>query len=211
LVKAAVFGLALAASLFTWVFRARDGRFWLRMPIAAGLLGLLALHSTPGRRRDSPGLIDVATGLLSASALYVIFQVGDRLARRIMPRGGRDIAAIYALRSTSPRWLIALLLAGIIAPCEELFWRGLLQEQFAKRFGTLRGTIAASLCYGLVHVGSRNLTLTGAAATAGAFWGMQYALQRRLPALIVSHVAWDLWIFLIAPTDRGNNRRLFSQ
>jgi membrane protease YdiL (CAAX protease family) len=201
-VKTVFLGLALAASLFTWVFRAQDGRFWLRMPIAAGLLGLIALRTGPDRRQEKASALDVATGLLSAWVLYFIFRIGDQLARRIMPRGDREIAEIYALRSTSPRWLIALLLAGIIAPCEELFWRGLLQERLARRFGRLRGAVAASACYGLVHLGSGNMTLTGAAATAGAFWGLQYALQRRLPALIVSHIAWDLWIFLVAPTQR---------
>jgi membrane protease YdiL (CAAX protease family) len=201
-VKSALAGLAAAMLLFPWVFRARNGGFWVRMPIAAGLLGALALRDRPELRRDSTSPLDVMTGLLSAATLYSVFQLGDRFARRFMPRGTEEIQQIYSLRGGAPRWLIGLLLAGIIAPCEELFWRGMLQERLAKRFGALRGAAIASACYGLVHLGSRNLTLTGAAATAGSFWGLQYALQRRLPALIVSHIIWDVWIFLVAPTER---------
>ena len=103
------------------------------------------------------------------------------------------------------RWLIAMLLAGIIAPCEELFWRGLVFDSLAKRYGRFRGGALASVFYGAVHLGSRNLTLTGAAGIGGAFWGLQYAVQRRLPALIVSHIVFDVWTFLIAPTSGGQS------
>jgi membrane protease YdiL (CAAX protease family) len=54
--------------------------------------------------------------------------------------------------------------------------------------------------YGAIHLVSENLTLTGAAATAGLFWGALYAREQRLAPLIISHVSWDIWIFLIAPT-----------
>jgi membrane protease YdiL (CAAX protease family) len=175
------------------------------MPLVAGFLGMLALVSRPSLRREKATFLDVVTGAASAIGLYVIFQSGDRFARRFMPRGEAEIAGIYALRDAAPRWLIAVLLAGIIAPCEELFWRGLIQARFAERFGRIRGAALASLCYGLVHLGSRNLTLTGAAVTAGAYWGLQFAFQRRLPALIVSHTLWDIWIFLVAPTSAGRD------
>jgi membrane protease YdiL (CAAX protease family) len=38
---------------------------------------------------------------------------------------------------------------------------------------------------------------------AGLFWGGQYLTQRRLEPLIISHIVWDLWVFLIAPTPAG--------
>ncbi len=171
------------------------------MSLVAGTLGAYALRVRPDLRHLRPTRPDVGTALLSAAGLYLVFQVGDRLARRIVPGGGAEIGRIYQLRRAAPRWLIALLLATIIAPAEEIFWRGLLQETLARRFGAFRGAAAASLCYGAVHLGSGNLTLTGAATVAGLFWGLQYAAQRRLPALILSHIVWDVWIFLIAPTS----------
>jgi hypothetical protein len=45
-----------------------------------------------------------------------------------------------------------------------------------------------------------NLTLTGAAGVAGAYWSALAAAGMPMGALIVSHVAWDVWIFLVAPT-----------
>jgi hypothetical protein len=45
----------------------------------------------------------------------------------------------------------------------------------------------------------------GAAGAAGAFWSALRAAGMPMPALMASHVAWDLWIFLIAPTHHGSN------
>lgn len=185
------------------------------MSLVAGSLGLLAAWTGGSAEREDTGgrlgLIDVVTGLSSAAFLYGIFQVGDRLTRLVLPNGSSDIARIYRLRRIAPRWVIGMLLVGIIAPSEELFWRGLLQRSLMRRLGTKRGTVAAALCYAGVHLGAGNVTLTGAAAVAGAIWSAQYALQRRLPALILSHVIWDVWIFLVAPTPGGRSREAESE
>jgi hypothetical protein len=56
------------------------------------------------------------------------------------------------------------------------------------------------LAYGGVHVVTGNFTLMGAASVAGAHWAVLYAAGVPLGALIVSHCAWDVWIFLVQPT-----------
>ena len=193
-------GYAAALLGIGWAFRSRWANFWVRMTLATGGLGLYALAVRPKLRQVRPTGRDALAGVLSAAGLYAVFQIGDRVARQVVPKGASEIESIYALRGHAPRWLIALLLAGVIAPGEELFWRGLLQASLAERWGSRRGTVITSACYAAVHLASGNLTLTGAAATAGVFWGVQYALLRRLASNIVSHVLWDIWIFLVAPT-----------
>ncbi|HEX5418176.1 MAG TPA: CPBP family intramembrane glutamic endopeptidase [Chloroflexota bacterium] len=203
--KLTALSLAVAAALFPWVFRSRRGNFWGRMPLVAGGLGALSLLTEQRRGVERPRGSDLLTGIGTAVGLYLVFQVGDRLARAIMPGGDQEIARIYRLRRAAPRPIIALVLATIIAPAEELFWRGMVQNRLMRRFGAVPGTLGATAAYGLVHLGSGNLTLTGAAAVAGAGWGLQYLVQRRLPALIVSHILWDIWIFLIAPTPGADH------
>jgi len=203
LLRKSLAGLGFAAALWPWVFRGKRGNFWARMTLASGGLGAFALHARPELRHDLPRSTDFVVGAVSATGLYAIFQVGDRMARRIMPAGSEDIAAVYTFRTLANRWLITALLAGIIGPSEELFWRALLQESFMRRFGRVPGTLAGAAAYGAVHLGSRNLTLTGAAAVAGTYWGAEYAWRPRLGPLLVSHILWDIWIFLIAPTPGG--------
>jgi CAAX protease family protein len=170
------------------------------MTLGVGTLGAYALATEPALRRERIRWRDFVTGVGSAAALYGIFQVGDRMARLVMPAGDREIASIYQLRSGAPRRAIAAALALVIGPGEELFWRGLVQRNLERKFGRVRGTLIASSIYGAVHLVSENLTLTGAAATAGLFWGVLYARDQRISPLIISHVTWDIWIFLVAPT-----------
>ncbi len=171
------------------------------MTLGVGGLGAYALATEPALRRERLRPRDFFKGIGSAAGLYAVFQVGDRMARRIMPAGDREIARIYQLRAAAPRAAIATVLALVIGPGEELFWRGLVQRHLMRRFGRLRGTLLASSIYGAVHLVSENLTLTGAATTAGLYWGVGYAREQRMAPLIISHVTWDIWIFLIAPTE----------
>jgi membrane protease YdiL (CAAX protease family) len=203
LFREAVAGLAAVVPLWTFVFRGRQGNFWTRMTLGAGSLGLYALRTRPALRSLRLRPADIAVGMATAAGLYAIFQVGDRLASRIMPAGEEDIAETYRLRTLAPRPLIAAALLGVIGPGEELFWRGLVQHAFMRRWGRERGTLAAAVAYGSVHLATGNLTLTGAATVAGLYWGTEYALQPSLAPLLVSHVLWDLWIFLLAPTPTG--------
>ncbi len=193
-------GLGLATAAFAATFRGPRARFWHRMTFTGlGLGGFALLSSAPARRSGiRPG--HVRLGLASAAVLYATFRVGDRFARQVVPGGERQIEEIYALRTIRPRSEIALRLATIIGPAEELFWRGLVQAALMRRFGRWRGAALAAGAYGGVHVVTGNFTLLGAAGVAGTHWCALYAAGVPLGALIVSHVAWDVWIFLVQPT-----------
>jgi membrane protease YdiL (CAAX protease family) len=91
-------------------------------------------------------------------------------------------------------------MATIIGPAEELFWRGYVQEGLIGAFGRWPGSALAAMAYGGVHLVTGNFTLFGAAGIAGAHWCLLYAAGMPMGALIVSHVTWDIWIFLVQPT-----------
>ncbi|MFI5259042.1 MAG: CPBP family intramembrane glutamic endopeptidase [Candidatus Limnocylindrales bacterium] len=168
---------------------------------ATGLmLGGLALATNPSLRRTRIGAREVVAGLASAAALYGTFKIGDRFARRFVPGGDDQIRDIYSLRDLSPRQETAARLVTIIGPAEELFWRGLVQESLMRRYGRWTGATMAAVAYSAVHVTTGNFTLMGAAGVAGAHWSALYAAGVPIGALIVSHCAWDVWIFLVQPT-----------
>jgi membrane protease YdiL (CAAX protease family) len=163
-------------------------------------LGGFALGTSREVRKTRIRPRDVPLGLASAGTLYLTFKAGDRFARRFVPTGDREIREIYSLRTVRPRGEIALRLATVIAPAEELFWRGLIQGGLERRFGRWRAAALTTASYGGVHLVARNFTLLGAAGVAGLHWSVLRALRVPLGALIVSHVAWDIWIFLVQPT-----------
>jgi membrane protease YdiL (CAAX protease family) len=195
-----IVGLAAAQAAFAAVFRGPPDRFWQRMTMTGlGLGGFALLISAPARRARI-GPRQVLLGLWSAGVLYLTFKVGDRFARRFVPGGDTQIRDIYALRQLRPRGEIAARLATIVGPAEELFWRGLVQEALMRRLGRWRGAAVAAMAYAGVHVVTGNFTLLGAAGVAGAHWCALYAAGVPLGALVVSHVTWDVWIFLVQPT-----------
>jgi hypothetical protein len=187
--------------VWTAAFRGKS-HFWQKMAVGVGTMGAFAVAANPALRsaRNRPRLRDVPVGVATAAALYGIFRAGDRFARRVMPTGADDIAEVYARRRMAPRRFIVPALTLLIAPGEELFWRGLVNGYLMQRLGRVTGSAVGALIYGGIHLITRNLTLTGAAGIAGAFWSLQYLFEGRLPAVIVSHAAWDIWIFLVQPT-----------
>ena len=186
-------GLGAAFALFALTFRGERAKFWERMTLTGFVLGNMALANETELRRMRPRGRDLLLGLGSAAVLYQVFEVGDRFARAVMPRGSKEIKDIYALRTIAPSDEIAARLATVIGPAEELFWRGFVQRR--------AGGLAAAAAYGGVHLATGNVTLIGAAAIAGMYWGLLRALGMSMPALITSHIAWDIWIFLLAPTE----------
>jgi membrane protease YdiL (CAAX protease family) len=195
-VKLLALGIGAAFAAFGLTFRGPRARFWDRMTATGLVLGGLAIAADRDARRLRIGPSEIALGLASAAGLYGIFRVGDSVAREVMPRGDAEIGDIYALRALRPKEELAARLGLVIGPAEELFWRGFVQRR--------AGYLTATVLYGGAHVVTENATLIGAATIAGAYWGILRALGVPLGALVVSHVAWDIWIFLVAPTEAGS-------
>ena len=195
-----ILGLGGALAAFGSTFRGPRERFWQRMTYTGLGLGGYALLAARPARRVKVGPAEIAMGLGSAAVLYGTFTLGDRFARRFVPGGDAQIREIYALRSLRPRGEIAARLMAVVGPAEELFWRGLVQSALMRRHGRWWGAALAALAYSGAHVVTGNFTLLGAAGVAGAHWCALYAAGVPLGALVVSHVAWDIWIFLLQPT-----------
>jgi membrane protease YdiL (CAAX protease family) len=204
--KLAKLGLLIAYPAFALTFRGPRDRFWDRMTTTGAILGTLAIAGDRSLQRPRLRRRDVALGLGVAAGLYGIFQIGDRLARRILPSGDENIRDIYELRNLRPKDEIAMRLAAVVGPAEELFWRGLFQRSIARRRGWASAAAASTVAYGGAHLVTGNPALIGAATVAGLYWSTLAALGLPMAALIVSHIAWDIWIFLVAPTQpEGKN------
>ncbi|NPV83579.1 MAG: CPBP family intramembrane metalloprotease [Candidatus Aminicenantes bacterium] len=141
----------------------------------------------------------LALGLVSALLLYAVFFAGNIFLRKFFPPSAEHLASIYNLKLGSNQLRIGLFLALIIGPGEELLWRGWLQRHWSARLGKLAGFLGVSLLYALVHLPSRNPVLVLAALVCGLWWGFQYYKFNSLLSNVISHVLWDLLVFLLLP------------
>ena len=140
----------------------------------------------------------VLYGVITAVLLYGLFYLGYQVTKT-NPTFSQGINQVYGLRSNQPPWLIAALLIFPIGPGEELYWRGLIQRVVSDRKGAYIGVGVASLAYALVHVPTFNVPLILTALIGGLVWGSLYKFTGSLTPGIVSHVLWDLMIFVLIP------------
>jgi uncharacterized protein len=198
------FGFILAALLWFIMFSpwtAGQINFWYSMCFSAAMLTVLSLYF---------GKSDLKTiykfefrwiwiGLLAASALYLIFWLGDYLSRIIFSFASAQIGGIYKIRTQGEKLFIGLSLLFLIGPAEEIFWRGFAQYKLMKRFGDFKGFIITTIIYALIHIWSFNFILIMAALICGIFWGWLFKRYKNTIPCIISHAVWDAIIFIVIP------------
>ena len=198
----------LAVVVFVPLFITRGvGKFdfWWWMSLNIATLTALAAAFDPGWRSALAGDLQkqivrkVGMGVLSALGLYILFYAGNALSRQIFPFAAGNIENVYAFKTGAAPMRIALLMAIVIGPGEELFWRGFLQRRLQMEKGPFQGFLLATLLYTGVHIASGNVMLVLAAGVCGMFWGYLYLRTGSLLVNVVSHTAWDLAIFLLFP------------
>ena len=195
-----MFTLPVAALLWVIVFLWRPLPFFPLMAIATLILGLIAVRLRGDfLSREGFRVSDLFIGIGSAILLYIIFWIGGIVANVLLPFSEDGIQAVYLLRGNMNPILIAALQIVIISPCEELYWRGLIQSTFHQHFSQRTAWALGTLAYGGVHLLTGNPMLFLAAIVAGGFWGALYAWKRRILPVAVSHAAWGVIILLLVP------------
>jgi len=198
--SALAWAIPLAVAVWIVAFAWRPANFWLLMTAGVGGLALCALGARgPFPWEEGAQRIDILTGAAAAAALYAAFALGRAIIGPLFPAAPSQISKLYALRAQAPAWAIALLVAAVIAPGEELFWRGLVQWGLVQRWGPGRGWAAATALYAAAHLAAANALLVAAALVAGGFWGFLYLRMGRIIPVVICHVLWDLAVFVLAP------------
>jgi len=190
----------LANILWFATFYLTFSTFWLKIAVSTMVLAALSWRIRPvarDRLHVDPNMLLV--GLASAAVLYLIFWAGKEISTALFPFAELQIGGIYGKGAGTPRWIVIPLLLFITGPCEEIYWRGFLQDRLAERFGGRGGWLLTTALYAGVHLWSFNFMLIGAAAVAGAFWGAIYWRFGSLIPVIVSHSLWSAAIFAVIP------------
>ena len=141
----------------------------------------------------------IPIGIVHALVLYGMSRLGVYLMTEVFTGVRPQIEAIYITRSQLSPMIIAPLLFFLIAPAEEIFWRGFVQHKMMAKLGSWRGTVITVLLYAGVHIWAMNPMLLLAAAVLGVHWGFVYRRFGSLVPGIISHALWDTVIFVILP------------
>ena len=192
--------VVLAAVLWFITFYLAWSNFWIKISFSAAILAILSVRIQPLPSDQLRfGWRTVVQGLSSAAILYAIFWFGKWASSLAFPFAPHQIGAIYGKGEGFPILIIFFMLLLVTGPSEEIFWRGFLQRNLMIRYGTLRGWLLATAIYAGVHIWSFNFMLIGAAAVAGAFWGLLYLRWKNLAPIIISHAVWSAFIFAVVP------------
>jgi membrane protease YdiL (CAAX protease family) len=199
--------IVLAFVLWIVIFVFRPLNFWVMLTFSTSLLAAIAFALgrplLPSREFTAKNLL---LGILLAALLYAIFYVGNqflvlvsRLFPALLPDPAGNIASVYAnLGGLSPG-LVAFLLFFPIGFGEEIFWRGFVQRRFRERWSARSAFVLTALLYTAIHFPTGNPVLILAALTCGLFWGGFYWATGSLVPVLVSHMLWDPFIFVILP------------
>ncbi|OCA85628.1 CAAX protease [Bacillus sp. FJAT-27225] len=191
-------GFLLAHLLLFFTFQDRD-IFWYIF--SASLLFLTIWTIWQEDVDDSISFSEyMGYGLISGFALFGLFYVGDMLFDILGLPFRDNISKLYSWFAPKQFWhYIALIL--IAAPGEELFWRGYVQKRLLKSISPLASIFVSSIMYASVHIYSNEFILVFAAFVSGLAWGLLYAWKRSMPLVIVSHLVFDLMLFVFLPLN----------
>ena len=198
---AVVAGLVLAAVAWAALFGLGRTDFWSRAAVAGIAIGTYAIVVQRAVLEDllRPTVADVAIGVAAAGVLYGIFWAGNDILRRWLPAVAAQIDDLYDVRSVRrPARLPITAVLLVVGPCEELFWRGFVQER--------AGFVIALAGYAAVHLWERKAVLVLAAVVGGAFWGALFSWRGTLVAPLVSHALWDLAVVVWRPLVPASRR-----
>jgi uncharacterized protein len=193
-----IIGVVIAHMLIYFSFHDKD-IFWYIF--TGSLLILIAYAMFQGDVNDEASFIQYFfLGALSGILLYFVFWLGIQLFQILHIPFEKSLNKLYNWFAPSLFWQYIALIV-VAAPGEELFWRGFVQRSLMKYFKPIGSIFVAALLYASVHIYSGSFLLIFAALISGFIWGLLYYWKKSMPLVIVSHLVFDIMIFIILPLN----------
>jgi hypothetical protein len=189
----------LAAALAWVLVRRGKVSVWSAMGALFVVLGSLSLATGTVVAAGEVSLpTAVAVGAGSGFALYGATMgfvlLGSRWALL-----RHHAAALYRQGKGVPLGLAVVLAAGVTAPGEELFWRGLVQVVAAHPTSEVAGAAIALAGYVAANLASGSVPVILAALIGGAVWGGLALGTGGVVASLVCHAIWTGLMVAVPP------------
>lgn len=178
--------------------------FLIGVFVATPIMMLVTFCLTSYRGFFRPTAKSIATGIISAALLYLIFYGGNYLINNFHPLGiqASSETSIYSTIGTHPLYLQLLILLFDGFGFESYF-RGALQNFFSSKIRNQKSKLGAvflsSFCDSMIHVVSLNPLWIITTFIADSVWGVTYYHTKDLSSSVSSHIVWDIAIFVVAP------------
>jgi membrane protease YdiL (CAAX protease family) len=143
--------------------------------------------------RDLAAMVVGFVALLVAnlSVSVVVQQLGAETATNQVVEQGQQNPTLFL-------YMIPITIL-VVAPAEELLFRGVVQGLFRRAYGVVPGVLLASALFGVAHwlalTGAGRLTYIAIAAVLGLVLGTAYELTENLAVPVVIHGLWNAFIF----------------
>jgi membrane protease YdiL (CAAX protease family) len=174
---------------------------WVGIGAAAIGLGAASLRLAPSvllpLLRPTPRLLALGTlaAFVMVAATYGLYPPISRASAGLTAAVG----VLYPLLTAAqPFWLPRVLLPFIIL-AEELIWRGVVFEALSRRLPLPPTVLLSALIYAGIHLPIGSPLLLALALLCGFFWSTLRAATGSLVPGLLSHLVWDLLVFLLWP------------
>jgi CAAX protease family protein len=196
-------GAAVLAGMWLLI---RAGRLsiWTGSAAVNGLLAALALLTERvrggGRYEVWPAaLLGLGAGVVLYAATAAFMSVAGR-----WPPLRWASTELYERRDDLPATGVVGLAAGVVAPAEEVFWRGLVQGALAAVAGPLGGAALAWGAYVAVNAVSGSLPIVLGAAVGGAAWAGLAWWTGGVVASAACHAVWTALMIVRPPIPKAD-------
>lgn len=166
---------------------------------SGSILVLIAFSMFQGDVDDEASFLQyIFLGVFSGSLLYFILWLGLGTFEFFHLPFSKGVNSLYHWFAPALFWeYLALIL--VAAPGEEIFWRGFVQKRLMRNFGPIGSILLSSVLYASVNIYSMSYLLVLAAFVSGVFWGTLYYWRKSMPLVIVSHIVFDILMFILLP------------
>jgi hypothetical protein len=173
-----------------FVWATAFGVAWLTASALAAPPGLLA--------RLRPRALDVSLGVASGIAGYALARVFVwATCGGVTDALSEPLGALFA-RFEARAPLPALALFFVLAPAEELYWRGVVQARLRERLGAVRAVAVATAIPAVLALAAGEPLLALAMLPTYAAWGALAAWRGSLVPALVSHAIWSTLVAVVA-------------
>jgi membrane protease YdiL (CAAX protease family) len=176
---------------------------WLTTGLVSGFALLLGfgVHGAALRElftlRWRGAALGIGTGLLMALLTKICYP----LAVALLPQLSPAVEDLYTYLAQPPGPIAALPVLLLVVVAEEGVWRGLLIDAFPPSFHVIAVVACSALIYSLPHLAGRSLILFGVALGCGTLWGLLRVATGSVWVPVLSHLAWNLNIFVFFPLE----------